>query len=68
MSLTKEIISHVENEVQSFTNESLVIYYRTYKDLNEKYPNSYFRFRVTAASSEIFNRGIEDSIMEDAHV
>ena len=60
MSLTKEMITSIENEISQFDNTDLVIYYHTYKHLNEQYPNSYYKFRVQASLNEIVNRGIED--------
>jgi hypothetical protein len=60
MSLTKEMINSVTQEVELLDNNSLLVYYRTHKDLNNKYPNSFFKFKVETAFNEILNRGIED--------
>lgn len=68
MSLTKEMIMAVENEVESFDNNHLVMYYNTYKRMNQEYPNFYYSFKVEKALIEIMNRGIEDNIMEQPNV
>lgn len=60
MSLTKEMIMHVENQIEHFDNVDLLIYYNTYKQLSKQHPNSYYDFMVKSAFNEILNRGIED--------
>lgn len=64
MSLTKEMMFQVENEIQLFDNQSLINYYITHNQLNNQYPNSYYKFKAQSALEEIINRGIEENIME----
>ena len=64
MSLTKEMMFHTESEVSLLDNDMLVVYYQTHSDLNRKYPNSFYNFKIKTAFHEILNRGIEDRIMD----
>lgn len=62
MSLTKEMIMSVEKEVELYSDEQLMIYYRSHKDLNDKHPNSFYSFKVRKSLDEIMRRGIESNL------
>lgn len=64
MSLTKEMIMQVESEVESYSDESLILYHNTYRELNRKYPNSYYSFRIEKSFEEIVQRGLEDECLQ----
>jgi len=59
MSLTKEMIVSIENEVKTLNDDMLKVYNTTYRDLNNKYPNSFFQFRIKQSDNELINRGYE---------
>ncbi len=58
MSMTKEMIMSVDNEVSRFSNEELAIYYYTHCKIVQQHPNSYDRYKVTKSFQEIVDRGI----------
>ena len=64
MSLTKEMMMSVENDIKSYNNEDLLNYYTSYKALNTAYPNSFYYYRASKSLEEIYRRGIENEIKE----
>jgi hypothetical protein len=64
MSLTKEMITAIDKEVELFSDEELLIYHNTYIGLHQMRPNSYDKYKVTKSFEEITKRGIEDKINE----
>ena len=62
MSLTKEMMLSVHNDVNSYNNEELLNYYSSYKYLNKMYPNSFYQYRIDKSLEEIMKRGIEGNI------
>lgn len=59
MSLTKEMIIGIDEEIVNFNDEELITYNRSYYILNSKYPNSFFKYRVDRSNSELINRGLD---------
>lgn len=64
MSLTKEMIMSVEREVRMLGDDDLLIYYHSYRSINNNHPNSYDRYKVETAFIEIYERGLENRINE----
>lgn len=61
MSLTKDMIMAVESEIENYNNQELIIYNRSYTELNNKYPNSFFKYRMERSMKELLTRGLEPS-------
>lgn len=59
MSLTKEMILWVENQVKCLGDGELAIYYSTHKNLNVKHPNFFDKFKAQTSFKEIIERGLE---------
>ncbi len=59
MSLTKEMIMSVDQEVECLNDEMLKVYNRTYLDFNKHYPNSFYEYRIKRSNEELINRGYE---------
>lgn len=59
MSLTKEMIIRVEEEIQTFDDTELLNYHYTYNSLNRHYTNSYYIFRINRSLEEINRRGLD---------
>lgn len=64
MSLTKEMIMSIEREVRMLGDTDLLIYYHSYRNINNNHPNSYDRYKVETAFIEIYERGLENRINE----
>ena len=58
MELTVEMITKVDNEVHNMDNIDLRIYNQTYKELNTKYPNNYYKYMFQKSSDELQKRGL----------
>lgn len=58
MSLTKEMMIRVEDQVSCYDDKELVTYNNTYRDLNKHYPNSYYLYMVDKSAEEIIRRGL----------
>ncbi len=61
MSLTKDMMISVDSEIQYYSNQELITYNISYTELNNKYPNSYFKYRVDRSTEELLTRGLEPS-------
>lgn len=61
MSLTKDMIMSVESEIEHYNNQELITYNRSYTELNNKYPNSFFKYRMERSMEELLTRGLEPS-------
>lgn len=60
MSLTKDMIMNIQNQVESFSDNDLLIYNSTYRELNNHHPNSYYRYMIDYSSEEILRRGLDE--------
>ena len=63
MSQTKEMLMATDAEVESFTDQELLVYHNTHKNLNKQYPNSYYAYKIQKSYEEILNRGLEENII-----
>lgn len=66
MSLTKEMMLCVHEEIKLYNNEELLNYHSSYKYLNKMYPNSFYQYRIDKSFEEIVSRGIEEKVYGDA--
>lgn len=59
MSLTKEMIMSINQEVEYLNDEMLKVYNTTYSELNRDHPNSFYEYRIKRSNEELINRGYE---------
>lgn len=59
MSLTKEMMIKIEEEVEGYSDAELLNYHYSYSSLNKHYPNSYYLFRIQKSLLEINCRGLD---------
>lgn len=59
MSLTKEMIMSIDQEVEILNDEMLKVYNTTYLELNRDHPNSFYEYRIKRSNEELINRGYE---------
>lgn len=64
MSLTKEMIMSIDNQVKIFGNTELLIFHHTHRELYKSHPNSFDGYRIDRSYKEIVERGLEDRVNE----
>ena len=61
MSLTKEMIMLIDDEVKMLDDDLLKVYNNTYRILYKDHPNSFFDYRIKKSNEEMITRGIDES-------
>lgn len=59
MELTREMITSVDNQIDSCDNEMLKVFHNTYKSLNTAYPNGYYKYMADKSCEILKKRGLE---------
>ena len=68
MSLTKEMMVHIQEEVARLPDDLLVVYYHVRGELNSKYPCSFYKYEKQTAFDEIMRRGIEGNLQQNDNI